>query len=178
MTDITDTLEENSASDIVADAKAWLADIGGGQRLQTHSGNCHKWHSTCLVSKLTREIERLRTPATHATPTQGSVQGEGTDTVGQRLVERLSITQAMLDDNEKLRSEIASLREAIRRLAEQDATLSVCDGNVTVTMDGTLTDEEKRAVGWAAEMMEVGSLPNSLNRDDARTLRALLERLK
>ena len=78
MTDITDTLEENSASDIVADAKAWLVEFGGGQRLQTHSGNCHKWHSTCLVSKLTREIERLRTPATHATPTVGSVQGEGT----------------------------------------------------------------------------------------------------
>ena len=47
-----------AASDIVADAKAWLS--GSGQRLQTHSGNCHKWHSTCLVGKLTREIERLR----------------------------------------------------------------------------------------------------------------------
>ena len=47
------------ASDIVADAKAWLADFGG-ERLQTHSGNCHRWHPTCLVGKLTREIERLR----------------------------------------------------------------------------------------------------------------------
>jgi hypothetical protein len=46
-------------NDIVADAKAWLADIGG-QRLQTHSAKCHKWHSTCLVVKLTREIDRLR----------------------------------------------------------------------------------------------------------------------
>ena len=79
---------------------------------------------------------------------------------------------------EELKAEIARLRDAVRRLAEQDATLSVCDGNATMTMDATLTDEEKRAVGWAAEMMEVGSLPNSLNRDDARTLRALLERLK
>lgn len=41
-----------------------------------------------------------------------------------------------------------------------------------------ITDEERRAIGWAAEMMEVGSLPNSLNRDDARTLRSLLERMK
>lgn len=48
------------ANDIVADAKAWLAEIGSGQRLQTHSENCHQWHSTCLVGKLTREIERLR----------------------------------------------------------------------------------------------------------------------
>ncbi len=60
-------------SDIVADAKAWLADIGGGQRLQTHSGNCHKWHSTCLVGKLIREIERLRTPTSHTTQSEGSV---------------------------------------------------------------------------------------------------------
>jgi hypothetical protein len=47
-------------NDIVADAKAWLEDIKGGQRLQTHSANCHKWHSVCLVGKLIREIERLR----------------------------------------------------------------------------------------------------------------------
>jgi hypothetical protein len=39
--------------------------------------------------------------------------------------------------------EIARLKDAIRRLAEQDATLSVCDGDVTVTMDATLTDEER-----------------------------------
>ena len=32
-------------------------------------------------------------------------------------------------------AEIESLRLAIRRLAEQDATLSVCDGAVTVIMD-------------------------------------------
>jgi len=36
---------------------------------------------------------------------------------------------------EKAANEIERLREAIRRLAEQDATLSVCDGNVTVQMD-------------------------------------------
>ena len=41
----------------------------------------------------------------------------------------------------------------------------------------TLTDAEREAVEWAAEMMEVGSLPNSLNRGDARVLRSLLERL-
>jgi hypothetical protein len=40
-------------------------------------------------------------------------------------------------------AEIERLRLAIRRLAEQDATLSVCDGNVTVTMDATLTDAER-----------------------------------
>ena len=49
---------------------------------------------------------------------------------------------------------------------------------VPLYLSPTITDEEKRAIGWAAEMLEVGSLPNSLNRDDARTLRSLLERLK
>jgi hypothetical protein len=34
-----------------------------------------------------------------------------------------------------LRAENERLREAIRRLAEQDATLSVCAGHVTVQMD-------------------------------------------
>jgi hypothetical protein len=46
----------------------------------------------------------------------------------------------------RLREENGRLKEAIRRLADQDATLSVCDGNVTVTMDGTLTDEERRVL--------------------------------
>jgi hypothetical protein len=45
-------------------------------------------------------------------------------------------------------AEIARLREAIRRLADQDATLSAQDGNVTVDIDGiTLTDAEREAVG-------------------------------
>ena len=48
-----------AANDILADAKAWLADIGG-ERLQTHSANCHRWHSTCLVGKLIREVELQR----------------------------------------------------------------------------------------------------------------------
>ena len=47
-------------TDIVADAKAWLADIGGSKRLQTHSDNCHQWHPPCLVGKLIREIEVQR----------------------------------------------------------------------------------------------------------------------
>jgi len=68
--------------------------------------------------------------------------------------------------------EIDRLREATRRLAAQDATLSVCDGNVTVTMDGTLTDEEREAIEWCL------SLP-MLDRDAVRMmpLRSLLERL-
>jgi hypothetical protein len=37
-----------------------------------------------------------------------------------------------------LRAENDRLKTAIRRLADQDATLSVCDGNVTVQMDAAM----------------------------------------
>jgi hypothetical protein len=49
-------------------------------------------------------------------------------------------------DIDEAADEIFRLREAIRRLADQDATLSACDGNVTVTIDATLTDEERQAL--------------------------------
>ena len=41
------------------------------------------------------------------------------------------------------KTEIELLRFTIRRLADHDATLSVCNGAVTVTMGGTLTDAER-----------------------------------
>ena len=96
---------------------------------------------------------------------------DGEGTVGERLVERLSITQAMLDDNETLRAENARLREAIRRLAEQDATLSVQDGSVTVTLDATLTDNERAAIMASQGFWALEDSPH------AATLRNLLERL-
>jgi len=57
-------------------------------------------------------------------------------------------------DVEMLRIRADVLETAIRRLADQDATLSVCDGNVTVTMDGTLTDEELKAIRRAAAVAD------------------------
>jgi hypothetical protein len=48
--------------------------------------------------------------------------------------------------------EIENLRQAIRRLAEQDATLSVCDGAVTVTLDNALTPVDRLAIEWAAAL--------------------------
>jgi DNA-binding FadR family transcriptional regulator len=73
--------------------------------------------------------------------------------------------------------EIERLREAIRRLADQDATLSVQGGGVTVTLDATLTDEERKAIKWAYSLLEprksVGSCAET-----AATLRNLLERTK
>jgi len=73
---------------------------------------------------------------------------------------------------DKLKAEIALLKDAIRRLAEQDATLSVCDGAVTVTLDNALTPVDRLAIEWAA----------ALARKDSqvaihKTLRRLLEKL-
>jgi len=76
--------------------------------------------------------------------------------------------------------EIERLREAIRRLADQDATLSVCDGNVTVTLDATLTDDERKAIEVAAA--EFSSMAyehlSSADFQIAATLRSLLKRLQ
>jgi hypothetical protein len=69
-------------------------------------------------------------------------------------------------------AEIESLRLAIRRLANQDATLSSCDGAVTVTMDATLTDEEREAIRWFSDY---GDLQSEARR--AEVLRGLLARL-
>ena len=72
------------------------------------------------------------------------------------------------------REEIASLREAIRRLAEQDATLSVQGGSVTVTMDATLTAEEREAIGNMIHLIECQHEDYG---KEAHALRNLLERL-
>jgi hypothetical protein len=80
-------------------------------------------------------------------------------------------------------AEIARLREAIRRLADQDATLSVRGGNVTVTTDATLTDEEREAIKTAVGGMCLWMKENEFTEDESlrrrcATLRNLLERLK
>lgn len=72
----------------------------------------------------------------------------------------------------RLAGECNRLREAIRRLADQDATLSVIGGNVTVTMDATITDEEREAIEWAAGLSD--TRPSGCR----TTLRSLLERTK
>jgi DNA-binding FadR family transcriptional regulator len=74
-----------------------------------------------------------------------------------------------IDLMDEAAAEIERLREAIRRLAEQDATLSVQGSSVTVTLDATLTDEEREAIEL--------SISKRLDLDAIYTLRKLLERL-
>jgi hypothetical protein len=80
-----------------------------------------------------------------------------------------------------LRAENEQLKEAIRRLAEQDATLSLLckrDGSqvVTVTMDATLTAAEREAVERVSVAYDL--LPTEGAQQVSATLRGLLERLK
>lgn len=73
-----------------------------------------------------------------------------------------------------LLAENERLREAIRRLADQDATLAVQGGNVIVTMDATLTNEERESVENMIRLIE--NQHDECGRD-AYHLRRLLERL-
>jgi hypothetical protein len=75
-------------------------------------------------------------------------------------------------------AEIESLRLAIRRLAEQDATMSSCDGAVTVTLDATLTDEEREAVEKAIGRELDAEWYGGKEPDRVVALRGLLERTK
>ena len=75
---------------------------------------------------------------------------------------RIDISNLPLPDPEavtRLKAEVRRLEGAITALADQDATLSVCNGNVIVTMDATLTDVEREAVeGMAAYFDTRGNL--------------------
>ena len=83
--------------------------------------------------------------------------------------------------------EIASLKEAIRRLADQDAALSVVNGDVIIQMDCqdslqenlTLTDEEREAIETAAMIYEQGAKQMGHVEDGKRAvaLRGMLKRL-
>ena len=74
--------------------------------------------------------------------------------------------------------EIERLRTAIRRIAEQDATLSVCDGYVTVTLDATLTVEEREAIEKAIGRELDAEWYGGKEPDRVVALRGLLERTK
>ncbi len=82
----------------------------------------------------------------------------------------------------RLADEVERLREAIRRIAERDATLSVCQGNVTVTVEAGLTKKQRDAVGRAYEWLrQIASQRKDIHSagyvlDDAATLRGLLAR--
>ena len=60
-------------------------------------------------------------------------------TVGERLVERISLTQTLLDDNERLRAEIARLRLT----AEKRGRLSISQLSAAAAMLRSLLERMK-----------------------------------
>ena len=131
--------------------------------------NVHLARLHLLMEEAADEMERLsangdfpvadnaanedNTPAANATPREG-IEQDG-----------CTLTDA---------AEVRRLRCAIAALADQAATLSVCNGNVTVTMDATLTDAEREAVEWCVEMALNSATDCAA---EINTLRGLLERL-
>jgi hypothetical protein len=99
------------------------------------------------------------------------------DDITKRLREEIAWEPAVGELLEEAADEIERLRLAIRRLAEQDATLSVQGGNVTVTLDATPTYDEREAIDCFAKA-EWTSLRWSKVKEHCATLRDLLERLK
>jgi hypothetical protein len=128
------------------------------------------------------------TPDPHATPGEGTRRGVCTRAayegdIEDRLRNWHGLHLAHFGERaEEAAAEIARLREAIRRLADQDATLSACNGNVTVTMDTPLTDAEREAVEACAVLADKTDLMISgfggQWKPRAATLRGLLERTK
>lgn len=88
---------------------------------------------------------------------------------------RIDIDHLVLPEPEAvllLKDEVRRLRSAIAALADQDATLAVQGGNVIVTMDATLTVEERAAVEMAERWARLAG-PSEI----APTLVSLLERM-
>lgn len=96
----------------------------------------------------------------------------------QANAEHATMLASQADEIELLRVKVAILETAIRRLAEQDATLSAQGGNVTVTMDATLTDEEREAVELAANDYLYHQDAGGRAQHIRATLLGLLERTK
>ena len=81
--------------------------------------------------------------------------------LAKRGRERLSKIAGWCEQNVALRAENKILMEAIRRIAEQDATLSVVGGNVIVQMDATLTDAEREALRKVLRLLREGFFRDS-----------------
>ena len=145
------------------------------ERLRNWRG-VHLAHGGRLFEEAADSIEQLRGDAEVARLRLDAAHAE---------IERLRQSDRL----QPIKIEVEQLRLAIRRLADQDATLSVCDGSVTVTMDATpdthttptegsvqaqcpITVEEREAIEVAA-----AAYSEDHGERFATILRSLLERL-
>ena len=143
-----------------------------------------------LVARIRHVADSLqpveRTPQPYPTPSEGSVQGEGTppesyeendenrmNTTTHRGIDRRAYEGDIVSRLRNWRGlhlahggllfdeaadEIARLHEAVRRLADQDATLSVQGGGVTVAMDEAMSEAEIDAIECVVEDGRIASM--------------------
>ena len=162
--------EREKDHDAVPEARARDADRGRNDKAVTRPGD--GTGNTPSPESYDKSDEKWVNTSTHRGIDRAAYEGD--------IVSRLRNWRGLhLAHGGKLfdeaADEIARLRAAIRRLVEQDATLSVQGGSVTVTMDATLTDEEREAVATADAYMSAAGCHNT---NVQKTLRGLLERLK
>jgi hypothetical protein len=174
--------------DLITDANDFLLDMATRRVARTHYEGCRKEHVECLVAALVREIAQLReairrlaeqdatlsvcggnvtvtmdaTPALHATPGEGSVQG-GCSVLDSRNWKE-PVAWAVVYPNDEVAIVAFKRRDA-------DERASASDRVVPLYRSPTLTDEEREAVETAVRWLE--PYPQV-----AATLRNLLERTK
>jgi hypothetical protein len=116
--------------DLLADAREWLATQG--DRVQTHSGECHRWHPACLVARLLRELDSRAGQsgdsdtgeskhAEPSTPGEGTRQGECTlSNAERRALREAAEAYAENDGDADCERIAATLRGLLERIADCD----------------------------------------------------------
>ena len=134
-----------------------------------------------LCEEAAKEIERLNVAITsYAASSEAAAREINQLRAGaQRPSGDIEVLRLRL---QAAHAETKLLRTATRRLADQDATLSMCDGAVTVTMGGTLTDAERESLRFCIrvalpETEKLGGVAGELCRIHRDRIRGLLERL-
>jgi broad specificity phosphatase PhoE len=137
---------------VKTDEKRCVGDMSGATDIVTRLRNWREVHLARLMEETADEMSVLQSDNNR----------------------RADLEAGLREGVEQLQAEVRRLEAVIAALADQDATLAVQGGNVIVTMDATLTDEEREAVSWCVEMA-MNSATDCVA--EIATLRGLLERL-
>jgi hypothetical protein len=174
-------LESVAEVDILADAKQWLAEVGSGQRLQTHSATCHRWHSICLIGKLTRELEGVQWRIKIRENIIGRLvaANERLRNVAVTSCETVACDEMSPTEDTDRRS-ITSYEESDEKRVNTNTNREATPAVGSVQDGCTLTDEEREAIEIAAAELDDEYYGTNCKKElaAADTLRKLLERLR
>jgi len=154
--------ETKPGADIVADAREWLARYFG--RVTTHSDGCHRWHDACLIARLAAECDRLRSRLSIIGDYPAADNAASGD------------NGAAANSPPNHRTDIEYVRSLEARLEELRSAADQADAEYRKEIERLrLTGMERTAIEWA--IMECESMPTTLSRGAADTLRSLLSRI-